>query len=197
MGTLGKLQGDGVCLDPFPPPRVSLVRPGRVHSPVLGPWRVTDHSKPTPNQKGVEACSPRPATPHYDLLKTGYRGLQGHQMPLSCPFTQTPLMERREDSPSSRNSHRLPGREDLDVPECAHRVSASTHAHACPLCVCAPLGTPASLAVSGWTRHAFTKRGDGRHHLAAAPAWMPASRGSFAQPRGVGPPGNAKARPLP
>lgn len=125
-----------MCLDPFPPPRVSLVRPGRVHSPVLGPWRVTDHSKPTPNQKGVEACSPRPATPHYDLLKTGYRGLQGHQMPLSCPFTQTPLMERREDSPSSRNSHRLPGREDLDVPECAHHVSASTHAHACPpVCV--------------------------------------------------------------
>ena len=58
VGALGKLQGDGLCLDPFPPPRVSLVRPGRVHSHVLGPWRATDHSKPTPNQKGVAACSP-------------------------------------------------------------------------------------------------------------------------------------------
>ena len=83
----------------------------------------------------------------------------------------------------------------MDVPECAHHMSMSTRErvhmcrppHACPpVCVCASLGTPASPAAFRWTIHAFTKGGDGLHHLAATPAWVPASRGSFSQPSGRG-----------
>ena len=64
---------------------------------------------------------------------------------------------------------------------------ASLHQHVPPcVCVCASLGTPASLTAFGWTRHAFAKPGNGHHHLTATPAWVPASRGNFSQPSGLG-----------
>ena len=111
---------------------------------------------------------PRPATPTVAFRRWGAEASRATRCHLSCPFTQTPLMERREDSPSSRNSHRLPGR-DLDVPECAHHVSASTRAglHTrAPLCVC----IPGHACLSGSVR-----LGQARFYQAGR--WAPPPRG--------------------
>lgn len=114
------------------------------------------------------SLQPRPATPTVAFRRWGAEASRATRCHLSCPFTQTPLMERREDSPSSRNSHRLPGR-DLDVPECAHHLSASTRAglHTrAPLCVC----IPGHACLSGSVR-----LGQARFYQAGR--WAPPPRG--------------------